>query len=68
MLALQEELSSTENRIAYARQFYNDSVMSYNTAQQQFPAVLFAASLGFHTADAFALDDPAERAVPTVSF
>jgi LemA protein len=68
MLALQEELSSTENRIAFARQFYNDSVMGYNTAQQQFPAVLFAASLGFRPADAFALDDLAERAVPTVSF
>jgi LemA protein len=67
MLALQEELSSTENRIAFARQFYNDSVMAYNTAQQQFPAVLFASGLGFRPADAFALDDPAERAVPTVS-
>ena len=68
MLMLQEELSSTENRIAFARQHYNDSVMEYNTAQQQFPAVLFAASLGFRTADPFALDDPAERAAPTVSF
>jgi LemA protein len=68
MLALQEELSSTENRIAFARQFYNDAVMEYNTAQQTFPAVLFAANLGFRPADAFALDDPAERAVPTVSF
>jgi LemA protein len=68
MLALQEELASTENRIAFARQFYNDSVMEYNTAQQTFPAVMFAASLGFRPADAFALDDPAERAVPTVSF
>jgi LemA protein len=68
MLALQEELSSTENRIAFARQHYNDSVMAYNTAQQQFPAVLFAASLGFRTADSFTLDDPADRTVPTVSF
>jgi LemA protein len=42
--------------------------MEYNTAQQTFPAVLLAASLGFRPADAFALDDPAERAVPTVSF
>ena len=64
----QEELSSTENRIAFARQHYNDSAMAYNTARQQFPAVLFAASLGFRTADPFALDDAAERAVPTVSF
>jgi LemA protein len=68
MLALQEELSSTENRIAFARQFYNDSVMEYNTAQQQFPAVLFAANLGFRPATLFDVTDPAERAVPTVSF
>jgi LemA protein len=68
VLMLQEELASTENRIAFARQFYNDSVMAYNTAQQQFPAVLVASSLGFRPANLFALDDPAERAVPTVSF
>lgn len=68
MLMLQEELSSTENRIAFARQFYNDAVMAYNTSQQQFPAVLFAGALGFRPADPFALDDPAERAAPTVSF
>ena len=68
MLALQEELASTENRIAFARQHYNDAVMEYNTAQQTFPAVLFAASLGFRPADLFAIDDAAERAVPTVSF
>jgi len=68
MLALQEELSSTENRIAFARQFYNDAVMAYNTGQQQFPAVLFAANLGFRQATLFELTDPTERAVPTVSF
>lgn len=68
MLALQEELASTENRVAFARQFYNDAVMTYNTAQQQFPAVLFAANLGFRPSTLFELTDPAERAVPTVSF
>jgi LemA protein len=68
MLALQEELSSTENRIAFARQFYNDSVMEYNTAQQTFPAVLFAAALGFQTATPFVVEEPGERAVPTVAF
>jgi LemA protein len=68
MLALQEELSSTENRIAFARQFYNDSVMEYNTAQQTFPAMLFAATLGFQAATSFALDEPGDRAVPTVAF
>jgi LemA protein len=68
MLALQEELSSTENRIAFSRQFYNDSVMEYNTAQQQFPAVLFAAALGFKPSDPFAIEVASEREVPTVSF
>jgi LemA protein len=68
VLALQEELASTENRVAFARQHYNDAVMEYNTAQQTFPAALFASSLGFRPAEPFGLDDPAERAVPTVSF
>jgi LemA protein len=68
MLALQEELSSTENRIAFARQFYNDAVLEYNTAQQTFPAVLFAATLGFQPATPFEIDEPGDRAVPTVSF
>ena len=68
MLALQEELASTENRIAFSRQFYNDSVMEYNTAQQTFPAVMFATALGFKLADPFAIEVAAERAVPTVSF
>lgn len=68
MLALQEELSSTENRIAFSRQAYNDSVMEYNTAQQTFPAVLFAASLGFKPADPYVIENATERAVPTVTF
>ncbi len=61
-------MSSTENRIAFSRQAYNDAVMEYNTAQQTFPAVLFASSLGFKPADPFAIEDAAERAVPTVTF
>ena len=65
--ALQEELASTENRIAYARQFYNDAVMEYNTAQQTFPAVLFARALGFRPSEPFAIEDAAERAVPSVA-
>jgi LemA protein len=68
MLALQEELASTENRIAFARQHYNDAVLEYNTAQQTFPAMLFASGLGFRPADAFAVEDAGERAVPSVSF
>ena len=68
MVALQEELSSTENRIAFARQFYNDAVMELNTAQQTFPAVLFASSLGFQPATPYVIDDAIERSVPTVAF
>jgi LemA protein len=68
MLALQEELSSTENRVAYARQFYNDAVQEYNTARETFPPNLVAGALGFAPAELFALQDPAERGVPQVQF
>jgi len=69
MLALQEELSSTENRIAFARQHYNDSVMEYNTARETVPAVFFAGMLGFSKEPLFTLDAAApERAVPQVAF
>lgn len=51
---LQEELASTENRIAYARQFYNDEVMKYNTAQSTFPRNVFTHLLGFSRASMFA--------------
>ena len=64
-LQLQEELASTENKISFARQFYNDLVMRFNTAQQSFPANLFAASMGFKTAEFLEIAD-ADRAVPTV--
>ncbi len=66
MLALQEELASTENRIAFARQFYNDTVLEYNTARGTFPRNLLAGSFGFPTAPMFALDDPGQRAAPQV--
>lgn len=69
MLALQEELSSTENRIAFARQHYNDSVMEYNTARETVPAVFVAGMLGFVQEPLFTLDAAApERAVPQVAF
>ena len=69
MLALQEELSSTENRIAFARQHYNDSVMEYNTARETVPAVFVAGMLGFAQEPLFTLDAAApERAVPQVAF
>lgn len=66
--ALQEELSSTENRIAFARQFYNDSALEYNTAQQQFPANLVAGPLPFSPATFYVVEAEAERAVPVVQF
>lgn len=68
MLALQEELTATENRIAFARQHYNDSVMGYNTQIQQFPANLFAASFGFQPKVLFELTDPAQREPVKVQF
>src|SRR5258708_31860006 len=54
---LQEELTGTENKIAFSRQFYNDSVNSYNTRRQSFPAVLAAASLGFGPMELFDLPE-----------
>jgi len=66
MLALQEELASTENRIAFARQFYNDTVMEYNTARGTFPRNLLAGPFGFPPAQMFALDDPGQRSAPQV--
>ncbi len=68
MMQLTEELTSTENKIAFARQAYNDSVMTYNTARETFPAVLIAGALGFHPGELFKIDDPTERNAPKVSF
>ena len=69
MQQLQEELSSTENRVAYSRQHYNDAVMAYNTARETFPAVLVSTPLGFSPAELYQLDAAApERAVPEVRF
>jgi LemA protein len=68
MTRLQEELSSTENKVAFARQSYNDQVMAYNTAQQEFPAVLLAGAFGHHQTELFEVQDAAARNVPKVSF
>lgn len=67
-LALQEELSSTENRIAFARQAYNDAVMRLNTKIESFPANLVAGPFGFTRRSFFELEDPSEREVPEVKF
>ena len=67
-LALQEELASTENKISFARQAYNDSVTVYNTRIQTIPANIIAGPAGFRPRDLFELKDEAERAVPEVKF
>lgn len=68
MLQLTEELTSTENKISFARQAYNDSVMGYNTTRETFPNVIFAGMFGFLPAELFKVDDPSERNAPKVSF
>ncbi len=68
MLRLGEELTSTENKVAFARQAFNDAVMVYNTRRETFPTVLVAGALGFQPAELFTLTDAAERAAPKVSF
>jgi LemA protein len=68
MLQLTEELTSTENKIAFARQAYNDSVMTYNNARETFPNVVLAGTFGFQPAELFKIEDPTERNAPKVSF
>jgi LemA protein len=66
---LTEELTSTENRVAFARQAYNDAVTEYNSAREVFPAVLFAQAMGFGSAGLLeAVEAPEERRAPKVSF
>ena len=68
-LGLQEELSSTENKIAFSRQAYNDSVMEYNTKRESFPDNIFAGMFGFSAAELLQSTDTAEeRKAPKVSF
>jgi LemA protein len=66
-LQLQEELTATEGRVAYARQFYNDSVLDYNNKLQQFPTVYYARALKFERREYFEADEAA-RTAPTVKF
>ena len=67
-LALQEELASTENRIAFARQAYNDQVLFYNNKIQMFPSNIAAGMFNFAKSDFFVIEDASEKAVPKVSF
>jgi LemA protein len=68
MMQLSEELTSTENRVAFARQAYNDSVLTYNNKREVFPSSVVANSFGFQPAEPLQLEDPAAREAPKVSF
>jgi LemA protein len=68
MLELQEELTSTENKIAFSRQHYNDSAMRYNTKIEQFPASVVAGMFRFEPAEYFEVELEEERKVPSVEF
>ena len=64
--SLMEELTGTENKVGFARQFYNDIATKFNTAQQVFPTNVFAGMFGFKAAELFEITDVADRAVPVV--
>jgi LemA protein len=68
MLALQEELTSTENKVSFARQGYNDSVTTYNTTREQFPANVISGMFGFDHARLFEIEEVEEREAPKVEF
>jgi LemA protein len=67
-MQLSEELTSTENRVAYARQSYNDSVMDYNNARETLPSSIIAGAFQFAPGTMLEIEDVAKRAVPKVSF
>ena len=67
-LALQEELTSTENKIGFSRQYYNDSVLKYNNQTQMFPSNIIASITGFRASEFFEVTIAAEREAPKVSF
>ena len=68
MMQLTEELTSTENKISFARQAYNDSVMGYNTSREVFPSNLVAGMFNFAAAELFVVDKPEQKDAPKVSF
>jgi len=68
MSQLMEELTSTENRIAFARQAFNDAVTTYNNSREVFPAVMLAGTFGFNEAELFEIEVPEQREAPQVSF
>jgi LemA protein len=68
MMSLMEELTSTENKVAFARQAYNDSVMSYNTQRETFPTNMIAGPFNFGPAELFVIEKPEEKEAPKVAF
>jgi LemA protein len=68
MMQLSEELTSTENKVAFARQAYNDAVMTYNNTREMFPNSIVANSFAFQPAQLLEIESPEKRAVPKVSF
>jgi LemA protein len=68
MMTLMEELTSTENKVSFARQAYNDSVMAYNTKREIFPTNIVANSFNFASAELFVIEKPEQKEAPKVSF
>jgi len=68
MISFQEELTSTENKVAFSRQAFNDSVMTYNTAREVFPSNIIAGMFNFSEASLFEVENPGERVAPKVAF
>ncbi|MDO8541507.1 MAG: LemA family protein [Opitutaceae bacterium] len=68
MMQLTEELTSTENKVSFARQSYNDAVMAYNTQREVFPSNLVAGPFSFTAAELFVIEDPVQREATKVSF
>ncbi len=68
MMQFQEELSSTENKVAFARQAFNDAVMNYNNARENFPGSIVANTFNFGPAEFLEIEAPEKREVPAVSF
>ena len=68
MMSLMEELTSTENKVSFARQSYNDSVMVYNTQREVFPSNIIAGMFNFGSAEMFVVEKPEQREAPKVQF
>jgi LemA protein len=68
MMTLMEELTSTENKVSFARQAYNDSVMAYNTRREVFPTNIIASTFNFAPAELFVIDKPEQKEAPKVAF